>query len=415
MALSDWTTMPDTSSSPPNHFTNIILPLLNMIQQAGEGATKAMNPNATSTTSPVGIIKGAEDYATQERLKQLQEQAQGGKLEGDIAAQGRNKEMYDMLSKLSMEDPEFVRKAAEIGVQKGDNPEKYTPGLMESQQRSADRESQRKLTEAENEKNRIAREQSLQEKLKEEADKEQQRLADKKEARTYWGDLKKELAEMGAKNKEFTFSHKKDQWTEDQWQKFAKATNPLSGSSRSAVGQSGIANVRAARAMDLITDPSIVTDPKMFDQVQTDIDGIMKGGGAPTDIQYKDHYNTLKNDLAKVWGFVASKPESIAQPEIKDQLINVLNGLRSIDNKVIEKNLGVGKVSFEGIINDNPARAERFFTALAGTQDVFPDENRKNLPGGSSSLPKPQTTADFDKLTKGDHYIDPDDGKEYIK
>lgn len=44
--------------------------------------------------------------------------------------------------------------------------------------------------------------------------------------------------------------------------------------------------------------------------------------------------------------------------------------------------------------------------------------NKSSSSGKSQSnvnLPKPQTQEEFDKLPKGQHYIDPDDGKEYVK
>ncbi len=54
---------------------------------------------------------------------------------------------------------------------------------------------------------------------------------------------------------------------------------------------------------------------------------------------------------------------------------------------------------------ETPAAPAAAAPAAAATKPTTP----------TGGLAKPQTQADFDALQKGDHYIDPDDGQEYVK
>jgi|WetSurMetagenome_2_1015567.scaffolds.fasta_scaffold63447_2 hypothetical protein len=365
----------------------------------GKIVSSASQPEkpVSTTAQDVEEADAAEDYGRQRRMAALAEKVGTGKANEELAGQGRKSKLYEGLQGLDQENPDFVKMATELGLKYGENPEKYAASLSETQQRSKDREAEIDARNLKAEADRVADAQNLQERLKANSDmqkermsaeerRQKERLEDKAEGRQQFIDLKRDLAKSSQGKNDLNIGRKESQWTEDQWQKFAKYTNGLNASSRSALGMSGIANVRAGRAMDLLTDPGITTDPKMFEQVQTDIDGIMKGA-APTDIQYKDHYNTLKGKLAQVWGYVQSKPAAVNQPEIKQQLVNIIKGLQLIDNKVIDKNLGVGKVAFKKIITNDPERAQELFDAIEGSKDVFPPENRQNLSGAEADAP----------------------------
>ena len=159
----------------------------------------------------------------------------------------------------------------------------------------------------------------------------------------------------------------KVKWTEDQWQKLAKFTDPLTQPSRLALGQSGTANVRAGRAIDLLTNKDITKDSYVYNLVNTDVQGVMKGA-TPDQEQLKEGYKTGQQQLAALWTKISSNPTAVNQPGVKSQLINILNGLRDIDNQVIDSQSGVAKVAFEGAIKNNPDRAIRFFQSLQGVK-----------------------------------------------
>ena len=165
------------------------------------------------------------------------------------------------------------------------------------------------------------------------------------------------------------------EWTENQWQKFYKDTTPLNGSSRNALGIAGISNVRAQRAIQMLSDPSVVLDPQMFSLAMDDLMYIFRGG-VPT--EHSQEAATYKNAMTWWSNF---KQKLFAQPEILNSpgnitnIRNVLNSILEVDNKVIDRNLGHARVAYQRIIDDDQeanggARAEAFFGGLLGTKDL---------------------------------------------
>lgn len=172
-----------------------------------------------------------------------------------------------------------------------------------------------------------------------------------------------------------TYGRDPEQWELEQWQKLEKSTNSLGQASRSALGQSGIANVRAARALEVLQNPNVTKDPYVYDLVNTDIQGIMKGA-APTEEQLKEKYTNLQYKLSSIWQKITANPDEVKQPEVRKQLINIIDGLRQVDNKVIDKHLGVVSVAYKKFLEKRPEQAKEFFDALNGTKDMFIDEGQ---------------------------------------
>jgi len=376
-------------------------------------ASQPAKPEST-TAREIGEADASEDYGHQRRMAALAEQVDTGKAKDELAGQERKAKLYEGLQGLDQENPDFVKMATELGLKYGENPEKYAASLQESQQRSADREATNKIIESEGEANRISREKMAQDKAIEDARRQNQDERWRALEHELQRQNRMDIAKLTANRHDITVSDKEERWTEEQWQKLERRANALNASSRSAIGQSGIANVRAARAMDLLTNPSIVQDPNMFQQVLTDIDGIMKGG-APTDIQFKEHYKSLQTKLAEIMTFVQSKPTAVNAPEIKKQLMNVLQGLRDVDNQIISRNLGIQKIAFKRILEADPERAEEFYKATAEASSVFPDHSVDTaalgkMPGSDASgnIPSPKNQAEYNAIPRGTEFIDTD-------
>jgi hypothetical protein len=165
------------------------------------------------------------------------------------------------------------------------------------------------------------------------------------------------------------------EWTEDQWQKFYKFTTPLAGSSRNALGIAGISNVRAQRAFQMLQDPSVVIDPQMLSLVLDDIMYIFRGGVPTESSKEASVYRNAQTWLANIFQKVTSDPQLLSAPGMITQMQNVLNSILQVDNKVIDRNLGHAKPTFQRIIDDdlannNGARALAFYGGLMGTKDL---------------------------------------------
>jgi hypothetical protein len=192
----------------------------------------------------------------------------------------------------------------------------------------------------------------------------------------------------------------------------------MQASSRSGLGSAGIANIRSARALSMLLDPNIIQDPYAFNLVNTDIQGIMKGG-APDEVQLKEGYKNLQTWLGSLWQKVSSQPAMITQPEVQAQLINILTGLQDIDNQIIDKNLGVQKVVFKKILAEDPERAMEYFAALQETManptggfGSNPPMKKKDTHAGTEKpgeeiggLPVMKNRAEVEKLKSGTVFL----------
>ena len=152
------------------------------------------------------------------------------------------------------------------------------------------------------------------------------------------------------------------QFEEKQWQALGKAVNQLTASSRSVVGQAATANLRGIRALDRLRS---ATTPQDLQLVNVDIAGIMKGGVPDKEEMQTTNYQNLATKWTNLQQYLLSKPVNVDVPEVKKKLTEIINGFMDIDNKVFEKNTGVAKAEFAGIIKKDPQRFMQMVSALS--------------------------------------------------
>lgn len=151
-------------------------------------------------------------------------------------------------------------------------------------------------------------------------------------------------------NRNQTFDFKKEQ----TWQRLSDKVNDLNASSRKALGAAAIANMRANRLQSLATDPNAT--PEDIHREIVDLEGIMMGG-VPHEISVKyGAIDNLSTKLTKLDEFITSNPKKANLPEWQKRLIDISNGLRQIDNKIIDDNLGINAVGYRGLIKEDPMR-----------------------------------------------------------
>lgn len=168
-----------------------------------------------------------------------------------------------------------------------------------------------------------------------------------------------------------------DIFEKGQWQALGKAVNVLNQSSRSQLGIAANSNVRADRILKIVDQPTL-TPVDLFN-ITTDLQGIFQGG-APHEVSIrKGNYSTLANDFANVMTYIKSKPEAINEPGLREKLKQMALDLKTIDNKIIEDNLGVNAVAFRHIINKDPKRWEDMVNSVMKTTELV-GEQPKTLP-----------------------------------
>ena len=219
---------------------------------------------------------------------------------------------------------------------------------------------------------------------------------------------------------------KVSEWTEGQWQKFGKMTNPLSGQSRAALGIAGIANVRAGRAIATLDDPNVMKDPQVLNFVVEDLDWIFTGGVPSDQTQKVTGYNNVKTWWAGVKQKITGNPQEaydmLANPQVIQQLKNVLGSVVEVDNQTIRKNFGAVQPLFQRIIDDDMRltggkRSQAFFEGLMGTEFYVPPskpvKSDEKTPPKATTLPT-LSPAEAAKLKKGTHFMGTD-GKEHVR
>jgi hypothetical protein len=215
--------------------------------------------------------------------------------------------------------------------------------------------------------------------------------------------INKSIAGASASSEKQDFA--KTKWLADQWQKFNKAVDPLTSSSRQAIGQSGINNIRAERVIETMQNPNIVKDPVVYKQAMLDLAGIFKGGVPDVGQEKQQSYDNIKTGLGSLIQKITANPQEIDQPEVKTQILNMVSSLKDVDNEVINKNLGVNKVVFDYLQKYEPQKFEQYLSAFS---NIAPTTKTPEINIGGTTPIKISSDAEYDKLPSGAQFIGPD-------
>jgi hypothetical protein len=148
-------------------------------------------------------------------------------------------------------------------------------------------------------------------------------------------------------------SPKQKQWDEQHWPALVKLMNPLTASSRGAVGVAASSNMRADRALERLNDPKVMPD-EIQRLVVTDIMAIMKGGVPDAEQLRAGLLKTFGQELQTRLQHWSDNPQQYNNQAVKEQLKRIVLGLKQIDNNVINQNAGMGAASYIGLIGRHP-------------------------------------------------------------
>ena len=181
-------------------------------------------------------------------------------------------------------------------------------------------------------------------------------------------------------------SQKQEQFDEMQWPKLVKAVNPLSASSRSAIGVAANSNMRADRALDILYDKH-TTANEIKALVDADILAIMKGGVPDAEQLKNGLLNTFGADLQDKMQYWSNNPQEFDNPAVRNRLIEITKGLNHIDNSIIDKNLGMGAASYIPLIQRHP---DWWAKVASATQAIGSNTPGSVQPAVGSAAPQPQ-------------------------
>jgi hypothetical protein len=173
-----------------------------------------------------------------------------------------------------------------------------------------------------------------------------------------------------------------DQFDAKMLERIGKAVNVLSTGSKLVVTLAAKANMQSDRAMQVLINPK-ATNEDIQGLAVTDIAALMKGGVPDKELIKSNTYNSLSKKFSDVMTFITATPQAANTPAIRQKLIEVVKGLKQIDNKIIQDNLGIEAVVYEPFIKRHPDTWQRLTEAVGkttqGLSDVPPSVQRQQL------------------------------------
>lgn len=181
--------------------------------------------------------------------------------------------------------------------------------------------------------------------------------ADKEEAKKILGRAKRQLAGQEAR-----FTTQRQMFGERSWQKLQDKINTSNAPYARAIGQASVNNMRADRALTLLTKEGGLTKNE-YDIVVSDLAAIFKGG--VPDIVSLEHqrYATLKSRVNEIIQYALSKPEEISTPEIKARLEKITREVKEVDNDIILNYMDSVAAGYQPFIEADPERFARMINA----------------------------------------------------
>lgn len=178
-----------------------------------------------------------------------------------------------------------------------------------------------------------------------------------------------------------------NQQHEKQWETIEKRTNPLVAPRGSLLGIAGQGNARADRALTTLNSKNLT--PQQISTVVADLAGIMQGG-SPHEIALRQQgYDTLLSRFANLRTLITSKPSAANQPEVVQQLRDMVTEIKGVDNKIISDNLDIAEQTFAATIKAQPERWQAYRDKVLGTT---------KSPGESAAAP----SVDVSKMSDAD-------------
>lgn len=146
-----------------------------------------------------------------------------------------------------------------------------------------------------------------------------------------------------------------------RWEQLNRVTNPTVAPRGSLLGQAGIANSRADRALaEIAKNPNSIT-PQLKKLIELDIAGVMQGGAPHAEEIRATGFGTLLDDFANLKTRLTGNPGKAEIPKIIAELKGVLTTLKEVDNTIIRNNLESAEAGpYADLIAADPDRWDKY-------------------------------------------------------
>lgn len=144
-----------------------------------------------------------------------------------------------------------------------------------------------------------------------------------------------------------------NQFWEKQWVDTGKEMNISKASSRTPLGVAVTNNVRSQRASKLLNSSGTFT-PQDLNLITTDISAIMKGGSPDEQLLRQQQYGSFYANGINLLQKITANPQNLNVPEVRQHLRDVVNGVISVDNGVIQDHVSNIESQRKDVISRRP-------------------------------------------------------------
>src|SRR5260221_4883084 len=132
---------------------------------------------------------------------------------------------------------------------------------------------------------------------------------------------------------------KQRQQDEKSLSQLTRQIDPYIAMRGTLIGTSAQGNARANRALKITNDSKAT--PKHLSAAIVDLAGKMPNG-TPHDLAMRQqNYGLLYTDIANMKTYLESKPQAANQPEVQQNIRQMIKDIVSVDNDVITNNIGI--------------------------------------------------------------------------
>lgn len=164
----------------------------------------------------------------------------------------------------------------------------------------------------------------------------------------------------------------------NNWRDLEKRIDPLTMAGTNAMAAAGKANQRADRAFGVLANPDVTW--QQMKAVVTDAAGIFQGGVPPILSLEEQDVRNWQQKVAKFVEFVTgSQAEGLVPMKYRQQMYDLINEIKEIDNEIIEKQQNIVEIGGEDVIKKDPKRWERLKESVLNTGHSQMQDKAKTL------------------------------------
>lgn len=160
--------------------------------------------------------------------------------------------------------------------------------------------------------------------------------------------------------------------------------NSLNQSSGGVLGQAAQIQYRAQRGEHLLNTPGIANDKLVYGLVKADLASIAQGGSPTIAAQAEASLPTFKETVNGLLRRITAEPQSIDQPQIRQQLRKIFQVMNDSAGSIIQQNTQGVRALYEnsGWVKENPKAFEQAIQYLG--QGIKPFDSSKLPPLGNA-------------------------------